>query len=51
MSKAKGINCLIVEKGMPGFVVGAKEDKLGIRGSDTHADVPGREGAQGQPHR
>ena len=34
--KHKGINCLIVEKGMPGFVVGAKEDKLGIRGSDTH---------------
>ncbi|MEO8732776.1 MAG: acyl-CoA dehydrogenase [Flavobacteriales bacterium] len=32
----KGINCLIVEKGMTGFVVGAKEDKLGIRGSDTH---------------
>ena len=32
----KGINCLIVEKGMPGFVIGAKEDKLGIRGSDTH---------------
>jgi alkylation response protein AidB-like acyl-CoA dehydrogenase len=32
----KGINCLIVEKGMPGFIVGAKEDKLGIRGSDTH---------------
>ncbi len=32
----KGINCLIGEKGMPGFVVGAKEDKLGIRGSDTH---------------
>jgi len=32
----KGINCLIVEKGMPGFMVGAKEDKLGIRGSDTH---------------
>ncbi len=32
----KGINCLIVEKGMPGFVVGSKEDKLGIRGSDTH---------------
>ena len=27
--KHKGINCLIVEKGMPGFVVGAKEDKLG----------------------
>lgn len=32
----KGINVLIVERGMPGFVVGAKEDKLGIRGSDTH---------------
>ena len=32
----KGINCLIVEKGMPGFEVGPKEDKLGIRGSDTH---------------
>ena len=32
----KGINALILEKGMEGFVVGAKEDKLGIRGSDTH---------------
>ncbi len=32
----RGINCLIVEKGMKGFEVGAKEDKLGIRGSDTH---------------
>ena len=32
----KGINVLIVEKGMPGFVVGKKEDKLGIRASDTH---------------
>jgi alkylation response protein AidB-like acyl-CoA dehydrogenase len=32
----RGINALIVEKGMPGFEVGAKEDKLGIRGSDTH---------------
>lgn len=32
----KGINCLIVERGMEGFVVGAKEDKLGIRASDTH---------------
>ncbi|HYG53343.1 MAG TPA: acyl-CoA dehydrogenase [Flavobacteriales bacterium] len=31
-----GINAFIVEKGMPGFVVSAKEDKLGIRGSDTH---------------
>ena len=33
----KGINCLIVEKGMTGFQVGKKEDKLGIRGSDTHS--------------
>lgn len=33
----KGINCLIVEKDMDGFVVGKKEDKLGIRGSDTHS--------------
>ncbi len=32
----KGINALIVERGMHGFIVGAKEDKLGIRGSDTH---------------
>ena len=32
----KGINALIVERGMDGFIVGAKEDKLGIRGSDTH---------------
>ena len=28
---------MIIEKGMPGFQVGRKEDKLGIRGSDTHA--------------
>ena len=33
----KGINVLIVEKGMPGFEIGAKEDKLGIRASDTHS--------------
>jgi alkylation response protein AidB-like acyl-CoA dehydrogenase len=32
-----GINALIVEKGMEGFTVGAKENKLGIRGSDTHS--------------
>jgi len=32
----RGINVLIVEKGMDGFIVGKKEDKLGIRGSDTH---------------
>jgi alkylation response protein AidB-like acyl-CoA dehydrogenase len=35
--KHKGINALIVEKGLPGFVVGKKEDKMGIRGSDTHS--------------
>jgi len=35
--KHKGINALIVEKGMGGFVVGKKEDKMGIRGSDTHS--------------
>jgi alkylation response protein AidB-like acyl-CoA dehydrogenase len=35
--KHKGINALILEKGMPGFEIGAKEQKLGIRGSDTHS--------------
>ncbi|MBI2269430.1 MAG: acyl-CoA dehydrogenase [Bacteroidetes bacterium] len=34
---SRGINALIIEKGMPGFQVGRKEDKLGIRGSDTHS--------------
>lgn len=33
----RGINVLIVEKNMPGFVVGPKENKLGIRSSDTHS--------------
>lgn len=33
----KGINCLIVEKDSPGFQIGPKENKLGIRGSDTHS--------------
>lgn len=33
----KGINAFIVEKGWEGFEVGPKEDKLGIRGSDTHS--------------
>ena len=32
----KGINAFIVEKGIEGFVVGKKEDKMGIRASDTH---------------
>lgn len=35
--KHKGINAFIVEKGCDGFEVGVKEDKLGIRGSDTHS--------------
>lgn len=35
--KHRGINALVVEKGMPGFAVGRKEDKMGIRGSDTHS--------------
>jgi len=33
----KGINALIIEKGMAGFTIGPKENKLGIRGSDTHS--------------
>jgi alkylation response protein AidB-like acyl-CoA dehydrogenase len=32
----RGINAFILEKGMAGFDIGPKEDKLGIRGSDTH---------------
>lgn len=32
-----GINVFIVEKNSPGIVVAAKENKLGIRGSDTHS--------------
>ena len=35
--KHKGINALIVEKGTKGFEIGPKENKLGIRGSDTHS--------------
>jgi alkylation response protein AidB-like acyl-CoA dehydrogenase len=35
--KHRGINVLIVEKDMPGFTIGAKENKLGIRSSDTHS--------------
>lgn len=33
----RGINALIVDRGMPGFLVGAKENKMGIRSSDTHS--------------
>jgi len=35
--KHKGINAFIIEKDTPGFVIGPKENKLGIRGSDTHS--------------
>jgi alkylation response protein AidB-like acyl-CoA dehydrogenase len=34
---SKGINAFIVEKSWKGVTVGAKENKLGIRGSDTHS--------------
>ncbi|MGN7721795.1 acyl-CoA dehydrogenase [Chitinophaga sp. 22620] len=34
---SKGINALIVEKNTPGITIGVKENKLGIRGSDTHS--------------
>ena len=33
----RGINALIVERDMEGFTIGPKENKLGIRGSDTHS--------------
>ena len=33
--KHRGINCLLVEADWPGVSIGAKEDKLGIRSSDT----------------
>lgn len=36
-ARHRGINCLLVDRGMPGFQIGKKEEKLGIRGSDTHA--------------
>ncbi len=35
--KHKGINCLIIEKSAEGFSIGPKEDKMGIRASDTHS--------------
>ncbi|OUJ70248.1 acyl-CoA dehydrogenase [Hymenobacter crusticola] len=35
--KSRGINVLIVDKDTPGFTIGPKENKLGIRGSDTHS--------------
>jgi alkylation response protein AidB-like acyl-CoA dehydrogenase len=35
--KSRGINALIMTKDMPGFSIGPKEQKMGIRGSDTHS--------------
>jgi alkylation response protein AidB-like acyl-CoA dehydrogenase len=35
--RSKGINALIMTKDMPGFSIGPKEHKMGIRGSDTHS--------------
>lgn len=35
--KHHGINAFIVEKGLPGFTIGPKENKMGVRGSDTHS--------------
>ncbi|HEV8283268.1 MAG TPA: acyl-CoA dehydrogenase family protein [Chitinophagaceae bacterium] len=37
LKKSRGINTLIVERNWPGVTVAAKENKLGIRGSDTHS--------------
>jgi len=34
---SRGINAFVIEKNTPGITVGAKENKLGIRGSDTHS--------------
>jgi butyryl-CoA dehydrogenase len=52
----KGISSFVLEKGMPGFTIGKKENKMGCRGSDTafmHFDdvkVPevNRMGAEGE---
>ncbi len=49
--KHKGINALIIEKGTEGFVVGKKEDKMGIRSSDTHSLMfTGCESAKRKPN-
>ena len=34
-SASRGISCFLIEKGMPGFTVGRKEKKMGLRASDT----------------
>ncbi|MCA9785203.1 MAG: acyl-CoA dehydrogenase [Candidatus Cloacimonetes bacterium] len=36
-SSKREISCFIIEKGTPGYTIGAEEKKLGLRGSDTHA--------------
>jgi butyryl-CoA dehydrogenase len=33
--KAKGLSCLVVEKGTPGFSVGSREKKMGMRAADV----------------
>lgn len=37
LKSSRGINALIIEKNWPGITVGAKENKLGIRSSETHS--------------
>jgi alkylation response protein AidB-like acyl-CoA dehydrogenase len=52
----KGISSFILEKGMPGFSIGKKENKMGCRGSDTafmhfddvHVPLENRMGAEGE---
>jgi alkylation response protein AidB-like acyl-CoA dehydrogenase len=52
----KGVSAFIVERGTPGFVAGKKEDKLGMRASETsevifqNCRIPGAQliGAEGQ---
>ena len=49
---SRGINAFIVEKNWPGVTVGAKENKLGIRGSDTQQYfIDRRKSAKGKPRR
>jgi butyryl-CoA dehydrogenase/short/branched chain acyl-CoA dehydrogenase len=52
----RGITCFLIERGMSGFQVGKKEDKLGIRASSTCELVledvrVGREQVMGEPGR
>jgi alkylation response protein AidB-like acyl-CoA dehydrogenase len=57
--RAKGVTAFLVDKGTPGFTVGKKERKMGIRGSPTVAlhftdcQIPGEQrlGAEGEGFR